>query len=191
MSSQNSYFPAFLSFSNKKILIIGGGKIANDKLSKLLDFTENIKLISKEFTTQIKSKIKQYNLEYEIRDYQKGDILGFDIIIVAVDDIDLQKTIYHESRDTRALINSVDNKEYCDFIFGSYIKKDDLIISISTSGNSPSLAKYLKIFLEKSLPDNILDFLKQLKMLRKSLPKGKERMQLLDKRVKEFFDLVQ
>ena len=188
MSSQNSYFPAFLTLNDKKILLVGGGKIANDKLSKLLDFTDDIKLISKDFCDDIVQKIQSYDLEHEKRGYQKGDIKGFDIVIVAVDEIEVQKSIYIESRDTRALVNSVDSKRYCDFIFGSYIKEGDLVISISTSGSLPSLSKYLRIFLEKTLPKNLSSFLKEMKHLRESLPKGKERMKLLDKKTKDFFE---
>jgi len=190
-SQTKSYFPAFLTLQDRKILLVGGGKIASDKLSKLLDFTLDIKIIAKNLSQEIKKYIKKYNLEYELREYREGDIDSFDIVIVAVDDIILQKNIYFESRDKKIFVNSVDSREFCDFIFGSYIKKDDLIISISTSGSSPSVSKYLKIFLEKALPKNLSSFLKEIKSLRESLPKGKDRMTLLDRKTKEFFDSLQ
>ena len=40
-----SYFPAFLKLDNKKILIVGGGYIAYEKLDHLLDFTKDKKKV--------------------------------------------------------------------------------------------------------------------------------------------------
>jgi len=191
MSGQSRYFPAFLTLDGKKILMVGGGKIANDKLLKLLDFTSDIFVIAIDFSQETLKNIRLNQLRYEKRKFEDSDLNGFDMVVVAVDDISLQKHIYDISRNKRILVNAVDSKKYCDFIFGSYIKQDDLIISISTSGTSPSVSKYLRIFLEKSLPKNLSSFLKEIKLLRQKLPKGKERMKLLDEKCKSFFDSVQ
>ncbi len=82
----------------------------------------------------------------------------------------------------------MDSVDYCDFIFPSYIKKDDLTIAISTSGASPALAKHLRIYLSKLIPSSISAFLNEMKKLRKTLPKGKERMKMLDKKAKRYFE---
>ncbi len=181
-----SYFPAFLKFDNKKILIVGGGFIAYEKLKHLLDFTKNITLIAKEFSADIRTLIEENSLFYTQKLYKEGDIKGFDIIIVAVDDFDIQEFIYKESRNYNCLCNCVDLPKYCDFIFPSYVKKGDLTIAISTSGTSPAMAKYLRIWLDKLIPDSIIDFLKQMKNYRKSMPKGKNRMQFLDKKAEKY-----
>lgn len=181
-----AYFPAFIDLNNKKILIIGGGKIANEKLEHLLNFTSNIELIALNFTDEILLKIKQNSLNFIQNSYNKNIIFSYDIIIAAIDDINLQKEIYKDCKDNNILCNCVDLIECCDFIFPSYIKKGDLIIAISTQGKSPALARELRIFLEKIIPNQIEDFLQNLSNLRKSLPKGKERMQLLRQKAKEY-----
>ncbi len=185
-----SYFPAFIKLDDAKILIVGGGKIANEKLEKLLDFTKNIKVIAKNIDPFMQEMIKKEHLEYELRAYNNGDIDGFDIVIIAVDDLSLQKSIYQESRNFRVLCNAVDSVDYCDFIFPSYIKEGDLTIAISTSGASPAFAKHFKLYLRSLIPQRITPFLDELKSLRETLPKGKERMELLDKKAKEFFQKI-
>lgn len=181
-----AYFPAFIKLENQKIVIIGGGKIAHEKLEHLLDFTQDIELISQSFTPEILQTIQKNNLSHQQRAYKKGDIKGFRIVIVAVDDILLQAEIFAESKQYNSLCNAVDSVDYCDFIFPAYVKKDDLTIAISTSGASPALAKHLKNYLLESIPNEISEFLKEMKQLRLSLPKGKERMQLLDTKAKEY-----
>ncbi len=186
-----AYFPAFVKLDNIKILIVGGGYIAHEKLTHLLDFTKDIHIIAQDFSNNMSSLIKQHNLTYEQRAYNKGDIKDFGIVIVAVDDIPLQDSIYKESKTyPNCLCNSVDSVDYCDFIFPSYIKKGDLTIAVSTSGSSPAVAKYLRMFLQNLIPDSIGDFLKQMKSYRKTMPKGKERMEFLDKKAKEYINTL-
>ncbi|MEE8588329.1 MAG: bifunctional precorrin-2 dehydrogenase/sirohydrochlorin ferrochelatase [Sulfurimonadaceae bacterium] len=181
-----SYFPAFLKLDNKKILIVGGGYIAYEKLDHLLDFTYDIKVIAPELSTEMQNRIDQEGLLFEKRKYEMGDIKDYAVVIVAVDDIPLQAEIFKESKSYNCLCNAVDSVDYCDFIFPSYIKKDDLTIAVSTSGASPAMAKHIRRFLEETIPDGISDFLKEMKALRSTLPKGKERMKMLDKKAEEY-----
>jgi len=175
--------------NNKKILLIGGGKIAFEKLSHLLDFTTDISILAKTIHQEIKTLAAQHDISIKENAYHKGDIASFDIVIIAVDNISLQQNIFEETRKKGILCNAVDSLEYCDFIFPSYIKKGDLIVSVSTSGASPAVAKYLRRHIEKMLPTGIEIFLKKMREYRKRLPKGKSRMQFLDKLAKNYFKI--
>lgn len=181
-----AYFPAFLKFDDKKILIVGGGNVALEKLEHLLDFTHNITLIAQEFNAATQILIDQHHLANHKKIYEKGNAKGFDIVIAAVDNFALQEAIYLETRQYSCLCNCVDLQQYCDFIFPSYVKKGDLTIAISTGGASPAVAKQLRIYLSKLIPNGIVEFLEQMKNYRKTLPKGKERMQFLDNKAKEY-----
>jgi len=181
-----AYFPAFLKLDDKKILIVGGGNIAYEKLQHLLDFTKEIYVIAQEYSDEMMHCINKENLHFEKRAYKEGDIKDFVIVIVAVDFIELQANIFQESKKYNCLCNAVDSVDYCDFIFPSYIKKDDLTIAISTSGTSPAMAKHLRKYLQDMIPSTISQFLEEMKALRKSLPKGKERMKMLDEKAKNY-----
>ncbi|RLA83810.1 MAG: bifunctional precorrin-2 dehydrogenase/sirohydrochlorin ferrochelatase [Epsilonproteobacteria bacterium] len=182
-----AYFPAFIRLDDMDILIVGGGDIASKKLEHLLDFTSNIKVIAPNVSEYMKQMIDDNNLQYEDRIYQKTDIKNFGIVVVAIDDIPLQEEIYNESKTyPNCLCNSVDSVNYCDFIFPSYIKKDDLTIAVSTAGSSPAMAKHLKKYLQSLIPNTIGDFLKEMKNYRKTMKKGKERMEFLDKKAEDY-----
>jgi len=182
-----AYFPMLIDMTNLKILVVGGGVIATEKLEKLVDFTTNITVISIEVEERAKELIEKYKLTLNKRAYIKGDIDGFDIVIVATDTIELHKAIYEESRASKTLVNSVDDTQYCDFIFPSYVKRDDLTIAFSTGGASPAFAKELRQYIEKIIPKNVGYFLKEMKALRTTMPKGKERMEYFEMLVKEYF----
>ena len=182
-----SFFPMFMDMSELKVLVVGGGFIATEKLEKLVDFTKEITVITAEVSSEANQIINAYGLTLHKRLYERGDIEGFDIVIVATDTITLHKSIYEESRGSRILVNSVDNTDYCDFIFPSYVKKDDLTIAFSTGGASPAFAKYIRRHFEKIIPESVGEFLQKMKALRSTMPKGKERMQYFDGLVEEYF----
>jgi len=182
-----SYFPMFMDMNNLKVLVIGAGTIATEKLEKLIDFTTDITVIALRVEEEAYRLIEEHQLTLEQRAYKRGDIEGFDIVIVATDTVTLHKEIYEESRGSRVLVNSVDNVEYCDFIFPSYVKKEDLTIAFSTGGASPAFAKQIRQHFEKIIPENVGVFLSKMRSLRVTMPKGKERMQYFDTLVEEYF----
>jgi len=181
------YFPMFMDMNGLKVLVVGGGYIATEKLEKLVDFTKNITVITLRIEDEAQVIIDSHGLRLHQRAYEIGDIKGFDIVIIATDTVDLHKAIYEESRGQRILVNSVDNTKYCDFIFPSYVKKDDLTIAFSTGGASPAFAKYIRRHFEKIIPDSVGEFLAKMKGLRSTMPKGKERMKYFDTLVEEYF----
>lgn len=182
-----SFFPMYMDMKDLKVLVVGGGAIAAEKLEKLVDFTKEITLIASEVSDESHQFIKDYCLTLYQRAYSKGDIEGFDIVIVATNTIALHKEIYEESRGSRILVNSVDNTDYCDFIFPSYVQKGDLTIAFSTGGASPAFAKQIRRHFEMIIPDSVGEFLQKMKALRSQLPKGKERMKYFDALVETYF----
>ena len=182
-----SFFPMYMDMQDLKVLVVGGGYIATEKLEKLVDFTKEITVIASEVSPEADQLIKDHCLTLYQRKYAEGDIKGFDIVIVATDTVELHEEIYKESRGSRTLVNSVDNTDYCDFIFPSYVQKGDLTIAFSTGGTSPAFAKYIRRHFEKIIPNTVGEFLKKMKSLRTTMPKGKERMRYFDEMVEKYF----
>ncbi len=182
-----AYFPMFMDMQDRKVLVVGGGAIAHEKLEKLIQFTKEITVITPEMSVETHTLIGKHCLTLYHRPYRTGDIEGFDMVIVATDTIDLHRQIYEESRDTRVLVNSVDDTRYCDFIFPSFVKEGDLTVAFSTGGASPAFAKYIRRWFQSILPDEVDGFLQKMRRLRSELPKGKERMKKFDEMVEAFF----
>ena len=142
------YFPFYIDIENKKCIIVGGGKIALQKLRKIILFNPDITVIAPE----ICDEIKKTGVKTKCRKFIDKDIKNAFMVISATDDEKLNAHIFELCRAENILVNTVDDKEKCGFIFPSIIKKDDLTIGITTSGKSPLYAKYLRQQIE-----NILD----------------------------------
>lgn len=183
-----SFFPLYMDMNNRRVLLVGGGTIATEKLEKLLDFTKEITIITIDLSAEMMRLIQDHCLTLYQRAYRHGDIADFDIVIVATDTIELHKSIYIESRGSRVLVNSVDDTAYCDFIFPSYIKRGDLTLSFSTSGASPAFAKQIRSYFEARIPQSVESFLQEMRRLRGELPKGKKRMRIFEQMVQEYIE---
>jgi len=185
------YFPLFVDLTDKCILVVGGGKVATHKVKKLLQFGAKITVVAPKVSNELKKLQKERKIKIKRRRFLTGDLKNKDLVVVASDDIKLQKRIYKLCTKKGILCNTVDVPEYCSFIFGSTIVRGDLVVAITTSGKAPALSKELRKFLERVIPEDIDKLLEELYQLRKKLPKGTKRQKLLTKLAKEYFQRLE
>lgn len=79
------------------------------------------------------------------------------IVIAATNNDTVNKQIYKDAKKLNVLINVADNPRYCDFYLGGIVNKGNVKIAISTNGQSPTIAKRIRQFLEEIIPENIDD----------------------------------
>ncbi|MFN3813544.1 MAG: bifunctional precorrin-2 dehydrogenase/sirohydrochlorin ferrochelatase [Aquificaceae bacterium] len=183
------YFPAFLNLKGKSLLVVGGGPVAERKVDKLLAFEPNIKVIAPKVTAGIKELYRKGKIKLVLRKVRLSDIKGAFAVIVAVDDLQLQKRLYEQCKKRGILCNSVDSIDYCSFIFPALIVKGDVVIGISTSGKVPALSRAVREYLEKVLPQNIEEVERKLEEARKNLPKGEGRQRIITQLALELLKL--
>jgi len=183
-----AYFPVFISLEYKNVLIVGAGKVAERKVEKLLPFNPNITVVAKDIKSDFIKKLSKKNkIKLINRAFLFTDLDGKDLVIVAVDDINLQREIYNYCYRRKIPVNSVDSPQYCTFLFPAYIKEKDIVIGISTSGYAPALAKKLKEKIKECLPENLGEVFEKLKNIRKNKDKGEERQNLIYKILNKYF----
>jgi precorrin-2 dehydrogenase/sirohydrochlorin ferrochelatase len=182
-----SYFPMFFNIAEKKILLVGAGEVAAFKYEKICEYHPKLlKVIAKEFHSKVLSNQKDF-CELVHRSFEMSDLEGMDIVIVGVNDLLLQQSIYDECQLRKIPCNCVDELDRCDFIFSSTIKRGNIIIAISSSGKVPGFSVGLKDFIESILPDDLEKKMDDLRALRKSLPSGKERMARIKEEARLYF----
>jgi len=168
---QNQLYPIFLKLSQLNILIVGGGKVAEEKLRFLLKSSPNaqILVVSKDFSSELLEFIKNHNILLVKMVYNKTVLKNKQIIIAATNNKAINRQIYEDAKKKNILINVVDTPELCDFYLGGIVTKGHVKIAISTNGKSPILAKKLRQYFELFLPENLDDLAKNLSKYRKSL----------------------
>lgn len=152
------YYPIYLNLSGKKVLLVGGGQIALQKIPALLECGATLQLVSPEVLEDILPWIQQGIIHWDERGYETSDLKGSSLVIAATDDEVLQKRIAAEARARGIWVNIVDVPPLCDFIAPAIVTQGDLQIAISTGGASPALAKFLRKKLEAVIGPEYADF---------------------------------
>ncbi|MGH1517221.1 TSUP family transporter [Chryseobacterium sp. JK1] len=168
----NSLYPIFLKLETLSLLIIGGGKVALEKLESILGNSPetSIKLVAKEIIPDVRELQGQYpNIILHERPYEENDFREIDLAVIAVNDITLAGKIREQAHQNHVLVNIADKPDLCDFYLGSIVKKGNLKIAISTNGKSPTIAKRLRETFTDTIPDEMEMVLDNMQNIRNQL----------------------
>jgi precorrin-2 dehydrogenase/sirohydrochlorin ferrochelatase len=163
------YYPVHLDIQNRNCLVVGGGGVGTRKVVTLLDCGALVTVISPVVSHQLRDFAKSGLIKLRQRPYQSGDLDGMFLVIGATDDEGLNRRISSDAEHRNTLCNIADRPEVCNFILPSIVQRDDLVITISTSGKSPALAKKLRKTLEDQFGEEYGIFLKLMGAIRKKL----------------------
>ena len=150
-------------------MVIGGGKVAEQKVRTLLRCGARVVLIGPSITAWLKSQSRSGRIIYRKRSYRSQDLEGAFLVVAATHDREVQEKIAKHARKSRLLVNTVDRPELCSFISPSVLTRGDLTIAISTGGKSPALARRLRQDLGKKIGRSYGDYLSWMSSLRKTI----------------------
>ncbi|MCF6213991.1 MAG: bifunctional precorrin-2 dehydrogenase/sirohydrochlorin ferrochelatase [Flavobacteriaceae bacterium] len=188
---QNKLYPIFLKASQLNILIVGGGKVALEKLRFLLKSSPNanVLLAAISFDENILKMAESHSVSLVKTPYSKAALKNKQIVIAATNNTQINKQIYRDAKAENILINVADTPDLCDFYLGGIVTKGQVKIAISTNGKSPTLAKRLRQFFEDVIPDDIDELAQNLNEFRQSV-KGsfEEKVSTLNKLTKSLLD---
>jgi precorrin-2 dehydrogenase/sirohydrochlorin ferrochelatase len=163
------YYPIHLDIQNRQCLIVGGGAVGTRKVNTLLECGARVTVVSPEPTPQLTRLASEGSITLEKRDYRSDDITGMFLVIGATDDESLNRRVSKDAERAHILCNIADRPEVCNFILPSIVRRGDLVITVSTSGKSPALAKHLRQKLEAQFGREYADFLLLMGTIRKKL----------------------
>jgi len=139
------YYPIYIDLNGKTAVVIGGGHIAERKVDTLREAGANVTVISPEATAGLRAMADAGVITWHARPYREGDLSGAFCTYAATNDNSVNTAVFDEATRNSQLCNVVDVPPLCNFIVPSIVRRGDLSIAISTSGNSPALAKKLRV----------------------------------------------
>jgi precorrin-2 dehydrogenase/sirohydrochlorin ferrochelatase len=139
----------FMKLSGRQCLVVGAGKVGEPKIGGLIDTGAHVRVVAIEATQPVREWARAGKIELELRAFSANDLDGAFLAIAATASRSLNELAYREAQRRGVLCNVVDVPEYCDFFYPAVVRRGDLQIAISTSGQSPSLAQRLRQQLER------------------------------------------
>lgn len=167
--TKNELFPVFLKLNNLSVLIVGGGKVALEKLTAVLENSpkSRVTLVAEEIQDELRQFVSSFsNVELVQETFGVEHLEGKQVVIAAVNDIEVSQKIKVLANSKGLLFNAADKPELCDFYLGSTVTKGNLKIGISTNGKSPTIAKRLKEIFNENIPNEIDHSLENLSQIR-------------------------
>lgn len=176
-----------LDIKGKKCKVIGGGRVAERKVTALLECGAIVDVISPSITNKILKYYNENRINLIRRNYVYGDLESSYLVYAATNDAKVNELCIKECRENRILLNVVDHPKMCDFIVPANINRGDLNISISTNGKSPMLSRKIRGELEKLFPEEYQEYLEVLGDIRR---KAKVEVKDINKRREIFYNIV-
>jgi precorrin-2 dehydrogenase/sirohydrochlorin ferrochelatase len=187
--AMDRYYPVMLDLRGKPCLVVGGGSVAARKITSLLKAGAMIHAVSPTFTAVLEDIESRGEAVLHRRPYQTGDCVGYTLIIAATNAAEVNEQVYQEASSQKIWVNVVDRPEWSSFIVPSVVRRGDLILSVSTGGASPSLARKIAGELEATYGDEYelyLEFLSEVRLQVQKRTKDKEIRQTMFKRMLEW-----
>jgi precorrin-2 dehydrogenase/sirohydrochlorin ferrochelatase len=166
---QMKYYPMFLRVAGRRCLVVGGGTVAERKVTALVEAAAHVTVISPVTTPTIQALTARQAITHHARQYARGDVCGFFLAFGATDDEQAQQQLARDARAAGVLLNVADRPELCDFIVPAVAEQGDLVIAASTGGASPALAKRVRRDLQESFGPEYAEVLQLLQRLRERL----------------------
>lgn len=165
-------FPIFLKLAGRRVLVVGAGKVAEGKIESLIETGASIRVIAPRLSERVQELAKSGSITLEEREFQPADLDGAFIVIVATSATAVNELVYREAQRQGLLCNVVDVPDQCDFFYPAVVRRGDLQIAVSTSGQSPSLAQKIRRQLERQYGEGYAAWLAELGETRREVLKS-------------------
>jgi siroheme synthase-like protein len=159
-------YPAILLLDGRWAVVIGGGTVAERKVSTLLDAGAKVRVVAEDATRSVRERAGRDEIELFERRYARGDLAGAAVVVAATDDEQVNKEVFAEATESGIPVNVVDNTALCTFIAPSIVRRGDLVLAISTGGAAPALAVRIRERFEREFGDEYARFLELMASLR-------------------------
>jgi precorrin-2 dehydrogenase / sirohydrochlorin ferrochelatase len=163
------FYPVYLNLKNKRILVIGGGEVAERKVESLLGTGAQVTVISPETTQRLDELARDNAIQLHRRMYDARDCDGAFLVFSATDDPDISAKVFREAANAGAIVNTADQPELCDFIMPAVLRRGEIAIAISTGGTSPGLAAQLRRTISKIIGPEYAELARLLSRARKEI----------------------
>lgn len=137
---EKRHYIACVDLEGRSVLVVGGGRIAHEKASGLLECGAAVTVVAPE----IAAEVADLPVELVRRRYRASDLDGRYLVVAATADTTVNRRVFADAEARAILCNVVDVPELCSFILPALHREDPITVAISTGGASPVLAQRLR-----------------------------------------------
>ena len=141
-------FPVNLNLAGRSVLVVGGGPVAARKTASLKRAGASVTVVAPAAVPEIADDPA---VRWRRRPYRAGEAGGYRLVVTATDDPDVNAAAARDGEAANVFVNSADDPANCSFALMSVLRRGDLQVTVSTSGRSPAMARWLRRRLERRI----------------------------------------
>ena len=138
-----------LDLTDRPCLVIGGGENAGERTGRLLEARARVTVVSPNLTPGLERLSSEGRIVHRRRRFEEGDLEGvFLVMHTVMADPALSRRLFALSQERGFLLNAHDQPDLSNFIMPALVRRGLLRVAVSTSGESPGVAKQVREGLE-------------------------------------------
>ena len=144
-----TYFPFAVDLQGQKVLVVGGGKVAERKVFALLKARADVWIVAPQLTGSLQELNASSRVQWQQKDIARTDLQGFRLVIAATNHTGINEDVSRWAKAAGVWINVVDNPGLSDFISPAVFFAEEGIVAVYSDGKDPVLSRDLKNFIER------------------------------------------
>ena len=141
-------YPVNLILDERPCLVVGGGSVAARKVEGLRACGASVDVVAPDVSDEIRG---WSDVRVQQRPYRSDDVDGHRLVIAATDSKDVNRAVFLDCEEAGVWVCGADDPENCSFTLPSVVRRGSLLITVSTGGRSPAVARWLRKQLEDSI----------------------------------------
>jgi len=143
-------FPAFLKLGGRRVLLVGGGKVAADKLVALRAAGADVNVVAPEVCREI----EEAGATVVRRPFEASDLEGAWLVVAAAPPV-VNRAVAAEAERRRIFVVAVDDRDSATAYGAGVVRRGGVTLAISTDGEAPGLTALLREALGELLPEDL------------------------------------
>ena len=150
-SKEKKMFPLFVDLTEKKILVVGAGKIASRRVKTLLPFAGEITVEAPEAVEELLDLAEKGEILYRKKAYAREDLYDADMVIAATDSREVNEDIYSACKCLGIQVNVASDQNKCDFHFPGILEYDGVVMGFNGSGRDHRKVRQVREKVQEAL----------------------------------------
>jgi len=142
------YYPVNLDVRDKKCLVVGGGEVGARKAETLSACGADVTVLSPVFSERCR-RLEPEGVRLSGKRYAREDLDGAFLVFAATDDSGINRAVKQDADEQNILCSIADWPDGSGFTLPAAVTRGDLLLTVSTGGKSPAVAKRIRRALEK------------------------------------------
>ena len=134
------YYMACLDLRGRDCLVVGGGRVATEKVHGLLDCEASVTVVA----PAIEEELEHLRVRLVRRPFSRSDVVGRFLVVAATNDRSVNAEVSSAARERETFCNVADDPDLCSFILPAIVRRDPIVVGVSTGGASPALAQRIR-----------------------------------------------